>query len=90
MCLRQRRAGRVGRDRVEPERDGDRDAAVLGGQAVHASVLVDLPVHERRARVDHLHPVHADVASAVVGSFVITAGRVMKGAGSPGQQVWIG
>ena len=25
-----------------------------------------------------------------VGSFVITAGRVMNGAGSPGQQVWIG
>ncbi len=26
----------------------------------------------------------------VSGSFVITAGRVMNGAGSPGQQVWIG
>ena len=53
-------------------------------------ILVDLPVHVGRARVDLLHPVHADVADARVGSCVITAGSVMNGAGSPGQQRWIG
>ena len=34
--------------------------------AVGAPVLVDLPVHERRALVDDLHAVHADVAAAGV------------------------
>ena len=58
--LRQRRARRVGGDRVEPERDGDLDAAV-GCEVVGATVLVDLPVHEGRVPVDDLHPVHADV-----------------------------
>ena len=61
--LRQRRAGRVRGDRVEAERDGDLDAAV-GRERVGAAVLVDLPVHEGRAPVDDLHPVHADVAAA--------------------------
>ena len=63
--LRQRRARGVGRHRVEPERDGDRDLAV-GGEVVGAPVLVDLPVHVGGARVDLLHPVHADVAAARV------------------------
>ena len=63
--LRQRRARGVRGDRVEPERDGDRDRSV-GGEIVGASVLVDLPVHVGRARVDLLHPVHADVADARV------------------------
>ena len=49
--LRQRRACGVRRDRVEPERNGHRDAPV-GGEPVGAPVLVDLPVHERRAPVD--------------------------------------
>ena len=63
--LRQRRARRVGGDRVEPERDGDRDLPVRG-EVVGAAVLVDLPVHVGRAGVDLLHPVHADVADAGV------------------------
>ena len=62
--LRQRCARRVGGDRVEAERDGDRDPAVGRRAQVGAAVLVDLPVHERRAPVDLLHPVHADVAHA--------------------------
>ncbi len=62
--LRQRRARRVGGDRVEPERDRDRDTAV-GGEVVSTAVLVQLPVHEGRAAVDLLHPVHAHVAAAV-------------------------
>jgi len=61
--LGQRRAGRIGGDRIEAERDRDRDAPVRR-EPVGAAVLVDLPVHERRAAVDHLHPVHADVACA--------------------------
>ena len=62
--LRQRRARGVGGDRIEPERDGDRDPAVRRRPEVGAAVLVDLPVHERGAPVDLLHPVHADVADA--------------------------
>ena len=60
--LRERRARRVGRHRIEADRDGDGDAPVLGGEEIGAAVLVHLPVHERRGAVDHLHPVHADVA----------------------------
>ena len=37
----------------------------VGREVVGAAVLVDLPVHEGRAAVDLLHPVHADVAAAV-------------------------
>ena len=88
--LRERGAGGVGRHRVEPDRDGDGDAAVLGREQIGAAVLVQLPVHEGRGAVDHLHAVHADVATPVFGSFVMTAGSVMNGAGSPGQQRWIG
>ena len=62
--LGQRRARRVGGDGIEPERDGDRDPPVRRRAQVGAAVLVDLPVHERRAPVDLLHPVHADVADA--------------------------
>ncbi len=58
--LRQRRRGRVRGHRVEPQRDGDLEPAVRG-QVVHAPVLVELPVHRGRARVELLHPVHADV-----------------------------
>ena len=62
--LRQRRRGRVRAHGIEPERDGDLEPAVRE-QVVRAAVLVDLPVHQRRAPVDLLHPVHADVARAV-------------------------
>ncbi len=61
--LRQRRARAVGRDRVEPERDRDLHPAVAR-EVVGAAVLVQLPVHRGRARAEHLHPVHADVAPA--------------------------
>ena len=61
--LGQRRRGRVGGDRVETE--GDRDVEALAHAApVGGTVLVQLPVHEGRALVDLLHPVHADVAAA--------------------------
>ncbi len=59
--LRQRRARRVRRDGIEPDRDGNRNATVLGREEVGAAVLVHLPVHERRRAVDDLHPIHADV-----------------------------
>ena len=36
----------------------------VGGEVVRAPVLVDLPVHRRRARAELLHPVHPDVARA--------------------------
>ena len=62
--LRQRRARGVRGDRIHPERYCDGDAA-LGGEPVGAAVLVDLPVHEGGAVVDHLHAIHADVADAV-------------------------
>jgi hypothetical protein len=45
------------------ERDGDVEPAV-GREVVHPAVLVELPVHGRRVRVELLHPVHADVARA--------------------------
>jgi len=61
--LRERRRRRVGRDRVEPERDRHLETA-LRGEVVHSPVLVDLPVHEGRPAVALLHPVHADVAAA--------------------------
>src|SRR3954469_8013177 len=61
--LREGRARRVRRDRIEAKRYGDLDTAV-GREVVGASVLVDLPVHEGRVPVDELHPVHADVAAA--------------------------
>src|SRR3954471_19355494 len=64
--LRQRGARRVRGDRVEPECDGDLDTPV-GGEVVGAAVLVNLPVHEGRLRIDDLHPVHADVAAAALG-----------------------
>ncbi len=56
-----RRCG-VRRDRVEPQGNGNGDPAVLRREQVCAAVLVHLPVHERRAPVDDLHAVHADVA----------------------------
>ena len=62
-CFGQRRARAVGGDGVEPERDRDLELAV-GEQVVGAAVLVDLPVHRRRALVEHLQAVHADVAAA--------------------------
>ena len=64
--LRERRARRVGGDGIEPDRDRHGDAAVLRREKIRPAVLVHLPVHERRAAVDHLHPVHADVARARV------------------------
>ncbi len=60
--MRERGAGGVRGHGIEPDRDGDGDAPVLGGEQVGASVLVHLPVHEGRALVDDLHAVHADVA----------------------------
>ena len=62
--LRERRARRVRGHGVEPKRDRDRDAPVGRREQVGAAVLVDLPVHERRAPVDLLHAVHADVPHA--------------------------
>ncbi len=62
--LRQRSARRVGRDRIESERDGDLET-LAHTAPVGSTVLVDLPVHEGRARVDLLHPVHPDIACAV-------------------------
>ena len=62
--LRERCARRVRGHGIEPDGDRDRDPPVLGGEQVGSAVLVQLPVHERRAAVDHLHPVHADVAAA--------------------------
>jgi hypothetical protein len=59
--LGQRRACRVRGDRIEPERDRDLDPPV-GRQIVGAAVLVDLPVHRRRAWAELLHSIHADVA----------------------------
>jgi hypothetical protein len=59
--LRERRARGVRRHRVAAERDGHVEA-VAHAAPVGSAVLVDLPVHEGRARVDLLHPVHADVA----------------------------
>ena len=61
--LRERRARRVCRDGIEPDRDDDVEPAV-GQQVVGAAVLVDLPVHRGRVPVEHLQPVHADVAPA--------------------------
>ena len=60
--VRERCARRVRRHRVEPDRDRHRDPPVLGGEQIRPPVLVHLPVHEGRPTVDHLHPVHADVA----------------------------
>ena len=89
--LRERSAGGVRGHRIEPDRYGNRNAAILGREEIGATVLVHLPVHEGRGAVDHLHPVHADVARRrCCGSFVMTAGSVMNGAGSPGQQRWTG
>ena len=62
--VRERSARRVGRHGIEPDRDRDRDAPVVGGEQVGAPVLVHLPVHEGRALVDDLHAIHADVADA--------------------------
>ena len=88
--LRQRRARGVRGDRVEPERDGDRDPAV-GREVVGAAVLVDLPVHERRARGrSSASGTCRRCGVPLRGSCVITAGSVMNGAGSSGQQRWIG
>ncbi len=64
--VRKRRAGGVGGDGVEPDRDRDRDSPVLGREQVGAAVLVHLPVHEGRAPVDDLHAIHADVADSRV------------------------
>ena len=61
--LRKGRARRVGGDRVAAQRDRDGDGA-LRGEPVGPAVLVHLPVHVRGARVDLLHPIHADVADA--------------------------
>ena len=88
--MRERRRRRVRGHRVEAERDGDRDLAVLRREQIGAAVLVHLPVHVRGAAVDDLHAVHAYVPRTLSGSFVITAGSVMNGAGSPGQHVWMG
>ena len=60
--LRQRRARRVGGDGVETDGHCDRNRPFRRFEQVGAPVLVDLPVHEGRAPVDLLHPVHADVA----------------------------
>ena len=60
MCFGSGRARRVRGDRVEAERDRDLHPPV-GEQVVGAAVLVDLPVHRRRPRAEHLHAVHADV-----------------------------
>ena len=60
--LRERRAGRVSGHGIEPDRDRDGNSTVLGGEEIGPAVLVHLPVHEGRRAVDHLHPVHADVA----------------------------
>ena len=60
MCFGSGRARRVRGDRVEAERDRDLQPPV-GEQVVGAAVLVDLPVHRRRPRAEHLHPVHPDV-----------------------------
>ena len=65
-CFGKRRARRVRRDRIEPDRDGDGYPTVLRREQIRPPVLVHLPVHERRAAVDDLHPVHADVARARV------------------------
>ena len=81
---------RVRGHRVEPQRDGNRDLAVLGRQQVGATVLVHLPVHERRARSITCMRYMPTLRVPLTGSRVITAGSVMNGAGSPGQQVWIG
>ena len=59
--LGQGRRGGVGAHGVEPEGDGDLEPPVRR-QVVHAPVLVQLPVHRRRAPVELLHPVHAHVA----------------------------
>ena len=61
MCFGSGALAEYARDRVEPERDRDLHPA-LAEQVVGAAVLVDLPVHRRRARAEHLHAVHADVA----------------------------
>ena len=61
--LRERRRGRIGADGVEAEGDGHLEPAV-GREVVHAPVLVQLPVHRRRAGVELLHAVHADVSRA--------------------------
>ena len=61
--LRQRGARGVRRDRIRAERDGDLDLPVRR-EIVGAAVLVDLPVHRRRARPELLHAVHADVTHA--------------------------
>jgi hypothetical protein len=60
MCL----GSGVRSDRVEPEGDGDLHPPA-GGAEVGASVLVQLPVHRGRARPEHLHAVHPDVAAPV-------------------------
>ncbi len=60
--MRKRSRGSVGRHGVESDRHRDRDLAVVRREQVRPSVLVHLPVHEGRAAVDYLHPIHADVA----------------------------
>ena len=60
----ERRARGVRRHGIEPDRDGYRDPPVLGREEIGPPVLVHLPVHVGGACIDHLHPVHAEVADA--------------------------
>jgi hypothetical protein len=46
---------------AEEHRDGERLSGGLGLVVVEAAALVYLPVHPRRARVEALHAVHAEV-----------------------------
>ena len=65
----QRRGRGVGERRIAAERDRDLEplAELLRAPEVTRARLVDLPVHRRRAAIDALHAVHADVARAGVG-----------------------
>ena len=56
------------------------------------------PAHEGAVAADHLHAVDAEIEDIAAvtsrssrrGPLVTTSGQVISGAGSPGQQVWIG
>ena len=67
--LGHRRGRGVGHRRVRPDRHRHLEppAEPLGHAVVLRAALVPLPVHARRAAVEHLHAVHADVAHARLG-----------------------
>ena len=64
-----RRRGGIRERGIRTERDRDRQPPVqpLGDAVMLRAALVPLPVHAGRARVEHLHPVRADVAHARLG-----------------------